>query len=799
VQPLPVDPFVPGILAAARDRRAVVVTAAPGAGKTTRVAPALAVDGAVLLLQPRRIAARAIARRIAAERGWTVGEEVGWQVRFEYRYGPRTRLLVATEGILTARAQSDPLLSDFTTIVIDEFHERSLHADLAIALGRQAWRARDDLRLVVMSATLDSGAVAEYLGGCPVIAVPGRLHPVSVSYLPGITVVEGVKRALAAAGGQVLVFMPGAPEIRRAATELGTGLEGSGVEVVPLHGALPPDEQDEAIREVPHRRIILATNLAETSLTVPGVTAVVDSGFQKVARFDAARAIDRLETERIALDSATQRAGRAGRLGPGAVFRLWDERDRLRPAREPEIERVELSGLLMDVLAWGGTPEDLEWFERPRAASLDAAWTLLGRLGAVRDRELTDIGRQLRRLPLPPRLARILLAAGGSPVAVAACALLSERGSFIDTIGTGRTGSAPRGSHADTTVSDVLTALDRRSAWPPSLDRAVREIGRIADRVFGRRAALPLDDSHLLRALLAGYPDRVARRRAPGTPRVILASGHGAVLGPESGVRDAEYLVAIDVLGADGERRDVQGAGAAGAEARIRAASAVEREWLEPTDVRLDHRFDAAACAVRAFEQDLYDRIVLAERQVEPDPARAADLLAAAWLDRGLSGNDQQLLNRMRFAAMAADLPALVRRACGGRRTLRGVTIADALDRRERAELARLAPATLPLPSGRSAGLEYTADGAARAAVKLQELFGLADSPRIGPGRVAVQFALLAPNGRPVQLTQDLRSFWDNIYPEVRKELRGRYPRHPWPEDPWSAQPTARTIRKTRG
>jgi ATP-dependent helicase HrpB len=774
---LPIDPVIPDILDGVRRTRALVVTAAPGAGKTTRVAPALAADGPVLLLQPRRVAARAIARRIADEQGWTVGGEVGWQVRFEHRYGPATRLLVATEGILAARAQSDPLLSDFLTVVIDEFHERSLHADLALALARQAWLARDDLRLVVMSATLDAAAVATYLGGARVVDVPGRLHALSITHLPGSTVAAAVRRALDATTGQVLVFLPGAPEIRRATAEVAA--VAAGVEVVALHGSLPADEQDDAIREVSNRRVILATNVAETSLTVPGVASVVDSGLQKVLRFDAARGIDSLETERIAADSAHQRAGRAGRLGPGAVFRLWDERDRLRPAREPEIERVDLSGLLMDVLAWGGRPEDLAWFEPPPADMLDAAWSLLQRLGAVSGSALTELGDSIRRLPLPPRLARLLLAANGAPLAAAACALLSER---VTTPGSGAT-----------TTSDILSAIDRHASRLPHLDRAAREIERAAARVIARRAR-SITEPDFLRAILAGYPDRVARRRTAGSPRVVLASGHGAVLLPESGVRDSEFIVAVDVVASDPVRRP----DAAGVEARIRVASAIEREWLTPTSCRVEHRFDAAAGTVRAFEQDLFDRLVLAERQVQPDPDHAAALLAEAWLDRGPSDADRQLVSRLRFAGLSLDLPSLARAACEGRRSLADVRLDQAIDPVTRAALQRDAPPALRVPSGRDVRLEYTDDGVVRASVKLEELFGLADSPRVGPRQTPVQFSLLSPGGRPVQLTQDLRSFWNRVYPEVRKELRGRYPRHPWPEDPWSALPTARTTRKRR-
>ena len=350
-QLLPISPWVPEILARVRQRRAVVVTAAPGTGKTTQVPPALAADGPVILLQPRRVAARSIAARIAAEQGWTLGREVGWHVRFERRFVRDSRLIVATEGILTARLQQDPLLSTFRTIVLDEFHERSIHADLGIALARQAWLARDDLRLVVMSATLDATRVAAWLGDCPVVAVPGETFPLQILYRPDATVASGVTEALAATSGQVLCFLAGAPEIARALPEVTRAAHG--VDVVSLHGALPASEQDAAIAATKGRRIILSTNIAETSLTVPGVRAVVDSGLHKVARYDPDRGIDSLETQRVATDSADQRAGRAARLGPGVALRLWDQSIRLQPHREPEIHRIDLSGPLLDIFAWG--------------------------------------------------------------------------------------------------------------------------------------------------------------------------------------------------------------------------------------------------------------------------------------------------------------------------------------------------------------------------------------------------------------------------------------------------------------
>ena len=776
---LPVDAFVPEILAVVRSRRATVVTAAPGAGKTTRLAPALTADGPVLLLQPRRVAARSIARHIAREQGWEVGGQVGWQVRFERRFGPHTRLLVATEGILTARAQADPLLSDFVTIVLDEFHERSLHADLALALAKQAWLARDDLRIVVMSATLEVDPVARFLGDCPVVQVPGRLHPLDVRYLPGHSLADATDVALRESTGSVLCFLAGAPEIRRAEGELASVASRHAVEVLPLHGSLSAEAQDEAIREVATRRVILATNLAETSLTVPGVTAVVDSGFHKLLRYDATRGIDRLDTERVSAASADQRAGRAGRVAPGMALRLWDARDRLRPRTEPEIVRVDLCGLALDVLGWGGDPRAFDWFESPPREALDAALGLLETLGAIEGGRLTTVGSALNRLPLHPRLGRILLAASGARDAARACALLSER-SF----------GAPRVENAS---CDLLGALDAWETAPWSLQHAAREIDRLARSVAGvgrgpqeDANSRRMDEEALRRALFAGYPDRVARRREPRSSRLLLASGYGAVLARESGVRDAEFLVALDVQGGQ-------------AEALVHLASAVERDWLTPSDSTTDHRFDSARGTVRAFETTRYGAIVLDERVVPADRAVVADLLAKAYLERPRSDEDEQWLRRLRFAAIDVDIDAMVKVAAREARSIDELSLASALPRSVMGQLDRLAPARLPVPSGRTAALTYREDGGVEASVKLQELFGLARTPRLGPRQEPVLFALLAPNGRPVQVTRDLESFWNTGYTEVRKELRGRYPRHPWPEDPWTAHATGRTKKRDRG
>ena len=787
--PLPIDPLINQIVGCVRRSRAAVITAAPGAGKTTRVPPALLADGPVILLQPRRVAARAIAARIADERGWTLGREIGWQVRFERRFGAETRLLVVTEGVLTARLQSDPLLSGFATIILDEFHERSVHADLAIALARQAWRARDDLRIVVMSATLESQPVAAFLDGCPVIDVAGRAYPIDISYHPGSSVADAANDLLGATDGQVLCFLPGAAEIRRAVGEL-QHKAGSGVDVVPLHGSLDADEQDLALRPSPRRRIIVATNIAETSLTVPGVTAVVDAGLQKVARYDAERGIDSLETERITLDAADQRAGRAGRLAPGVVRRLWDARDRLRAHREPEIHRIDLAGTALDVIAWGGDPRTLEWFEPPREDALDAALLLLDRLGLIELRvrnpqtairqtvHLTPMGERVRRLPLHPRLARMLIEAAGARPIAQACALLSERHLL-----------PPRTA---TTTSDVLSALDQWSQMPPHVQQVARQISD-----FGLQTS-DLSEPSFRRAILAGYPDRVAQRREPGSPNLLLASGTGATMAPESGVRDGEFLVALDV--SRHPQSNPQSAVRNPPDTvRVRLASLVDREWLTPTSRQVEHRFDRASGKVRALTVDRYDALVLAERPAPVDADIAAQLLADAWLARGPLDEDARLLRRLRFARHDVDVAALVRTAAYGVRALDEVHLDRALALDVVRALAQDAPESLAVPSGRQVPLQYQDDGSVSASVKLQELFGLAETPRVGRQGEAVVLALLAPNGRPVQVTRDLRSFWDNTYPEVRKELRGRYPKHPWPEDPWTATPTARTRRRAKG
>ncbi len=775
---LPIDEHVATIVSTVRARRAVVVVAAPGAGKTTRVPPALVDDGPVILLQPRRVAARSIARRIAAERGWTAGREVGWQVRGERRFDAATRLLVATEGILTARLQADPLLSDFRTVVIDEFHERSIHADLGLALARQATLARGDLHVVVMSATIDAAPVAAFLGGCPIVEAPGRMFPLDVSYRPAVAVEEAVLDELPHTGGAILCFLPGAPEIRRAQERLAAALGQRDVPVLPLYGALDADAQDAALTPDPggRPRIILATNIAETTLTVPDAACVVDTGQHKVARYDADRGVDSLTTERISQDSADQRAGRAGRVQAGRVIRLWDGRDRLRPHREPDIARVDLAPVALDVIAWGGDPRRFEWFEAPRADRIDAAVELLARLEIIAPvgpaaPAVTPGAAAIRRLPLHPRLGRMLIDARGAFRMALACAVIAERHVL-----------PPR--HA-TTACDLLAAVDDPAALPERVRRVAREIQTRAREALGARAADRIDDDAFRRAVLAGYPDRVARRREAKSDRFLLASGAGARLARESGVRDAEFIVAVDLGRTD----------TVGADALIRIATGIDRAWLLPTSAAIEHEIDASG-GVRAWRVERYDAIELGRQPVAPDADTAAELVTAELMRRGPDEAAAQLICRLRFAGAPESFETLVRRAAAGATRLADVDLAAAIPPDARGRLERDAPERLALPSGRTARLDYREDGSVFAAVKLQELFGLAETPRLGPGRVPVTFELLSPAGRPVQVTSDLRSFWTRGYPDVRRELRARYPKHPWPEDPWTAAPTHRAMRR---
>ena len=716
------------------------------------------------------MAARATARRIAEERGWAIGREIGWHIRFDRQFTRDTKLLVVTEGILTRYLQRDPLLSDVQTLILDEFHERSVHADLGLSLARQAWTARDDLHILVMSATLDTAPVSAFLGGCPIVDVPGTLHPLTLEYSGSQSIDGALEEVLPRARGNVLCFLPGAREIEQAMAAARPVAARHGVDLIALHGTLPAHEQDAALSPSNRRRIIVATNIAETSLTVPGVSAVIDSGLHKVARYDNDRAIDSLVTERITLDSADQRAGRAARLGPGLVRRLWDARDRLRPHREAEIHRVDLSSPVLSILAADAVLDTFEWFDPPVDERLAAAIELLTRLGAIEKGHVTKLGRDMERLALPPRIARIFISGWGAIEMCRACAWLSEP--------TRLAGSA-------TTSSDVLTALDRWREMPPHVQTVADHLDRVATEAFGEQRLLHMSELELRRALLTGYPDRVAKRRS--ADKVTLASGHGAIVGRESAVHDAEWLLAIDVT-----------AGRGNAEAIVRVASRIEPEWLQPTRSTDEHRVDESG-AFKSVTIDWYDALVLRERPASVTLSdMTAAVLAAAWMERGGDKDTKQLQARLTFAQVDFDLSGFVIAAAQTARRVQDIAVTeDHLPWDVRQKLAKLAPAALLVPSGRQMAIEYSADGTVSVSVKLQELFGLDETPTIGPNKIPITFHLLAPNGRPVQTTRDLKSFWERTYPEVRKELRGRYPKHPWPDEPSTATPTHRTKRRS--
>ncbi|HYH46501.1 MAG TPA: ATP-dependent helicase HrpB [Thermoanaerobaculia bacterium] len=868
--PLPIDEVIPDLVAALRTSSSAVLTAPPGAGKTTRVPPALlaagmagdggeAGEGRIVVLEPRRIAARAAARRMAEEGGWQVGGEVGYQVRFERRAGPRTRILVVTEGILVQMLQADPFLDGIGALVFDEFHERSLHVDLALAMARRVQReVRPDLRLLVMSATLDPAPVAAFLagcpaasGGCPILESPGRLFPVDIEHLAppatpdprgpdlAVLIANGVRRALAASPGDLLVFLPGVGEIARCGEALAPLAAERGLAVLPLYGDLPAEQQDAALRPQSRRKIVLATNVAETSVTVDGVTAVVDSGLARRLRFDPATGLDRLELARISRASADQRAGRAGRQAPGLCVRLWPawEDAALQPAETPEIRRVDLAAPALQLLAWGES--DLAafgWFEAPDPAALAAALRLLERLGAVDAAGVTQLGRSLARLPVHPRLGRLLVeghARGVAAETALLAALLAERDPFRSAgrqMGERRPAQPSRSDLLDRL--EDLAAFERRSVWPENLNPgAARQVLRARDQLADliRRelgsppAAIPPGkdrEEPLLRALLAAYPDRLARRREPGSPRAVLVGGRGVILGDESAVRGPELFLCVDLAEPAGAR---PGAPASSSEARVRRASAVEAAWLplEQLSTGIELGFDPQRERVIAWKRTRYEDLVIAEAEV-PVPANeaTAQALAAAaaeHLDHALPLDDPAVaafLARVRslahwrpeLALPAFDEPeirALLPALAAGRRSfadLRRAPLCDMLEgllsRDQRAALEREAPEHLPVPSGSRIRLTYEPGRPPVLAARIQELFGLAETPRVAGGRIPVLLHLLAPNGRPQQVTHDLRSFWETTYQQVRKELAGRYPKHAWPQDPWTATPQRRPGRR---
>ncbi len=813
---LPIETVLPDLLAALAERTCVVLQAPPGAGKTTRVPLALLgqpwlAERRIVMLEPRRLAARAAARYMAQHLGEPVGRRVGYRTRLDTRVSTATRIEVVTEGILTRLLQEDPELSGYGAVIFDEFHERSLNADLGLALALDAQQAlRPDLRLLVMSATLDAEPVARLLDDAPLITSAGRSFEVEHRYVPpaGASVEEHtaatVRRALAEETGSVLVFLPGGAEIRRVQRLLEPRLP-AGVELLPLYGDLAPAAQDAAIAPPPpgRRKVVLATAIAETSLTLEGIRIVIDAGLMRRARFDPVSGMTRLVTTRVSQAAAEQRAGRAGRLEPGVCYRLWsaEEHSRLAAFSPPEILDADLSPLVLELAQWGvRAPEELRWLDPPPSAPWAQARELLIRLGALTaDGNITAHGRSLLQLGLPPRLAHMVRrgeALGWARLACELAALLTER----DLLNTGSSDLAAR-------------VAELRSGRSSPVLRRLRET---ADKLHARlRGPAKPERPHSLGLLLAcAYPDRIALRRSGREPRFLLANGRGGQLDESDPLAREPMLVAAAL---DGERR----------EARIFLAGALDPESFEQEfggeiQEQAFVDWDAASDAVLARRQRRFGALVLADAPLaEPAPEQLLAGLIAGIRQRGLDclpwtpairqwRARVMLLRRLRgepWPDLSDDaLLATLERWAGPfldgftrLAQLRSFPLQQALETMLAypllRELERLAPARLEVASGSRIAIDYLADSMPVLPVRLQELFGMKETPTIVDGQVRLLLHLLSPAGRPVQITQDLAGFWANSYHEVRKDLRGRYPKHAWPDDPANAQPPARRPR----
>ncbi|MBB6099027.1 ATP-dependent helicase HrpB [Deinobacterium chartae] len=815
---------LPQLRDALRGSGLALLQAPPGAGKSTVLPlellhePWLA-GRRVVMLQPRRVAARAVAARMAELLGETVGETVGYRVRFESRSSARTRLEVVTEGILTRQLQRDPELAGVGLVIFDEFHERSLQADLAYTLCREVQGAlRDDLRLLVMSATLSADLPARLGADLPVIRAEGRPHPVELRYLEADpqgpiapTVARAVAQALERHPGDVLAFLPGVGEIRAVARLLEE--RHPEVRICPLYGDLPLDEQRRALLPDPQgrRRVVLATSIAETSLTLEGVRVVVDSGYARHAVFDPRSALTRLVTGRVTADSAAQRAGRAGRTAPGVAYRLWSERTQalLPPARPPEILEADLAPLTLELAQWGvRDAAELAWPDPPPARALEAARDLLLRLEAIdADGRITGRGARMLELPTHPRLAHLLLEGQAMGLAALACdvaALLEERDPLEREAGadlTRRVEALRAWRRAGARGEGVLARIERLSRqWRAQL------------RVGPEDAAPRPQDVGALIAL--AYPERVARRREQDRHRYRLAGGRGVRLEESDPLSGSDWL-AVAQLDAGAE------------EGRVYLAAELDPTALEAHARDLEVvRWDARAGTLVAQRERRFGELIISTRPLNevPPAQRLTALLEALrteglgllnwtpqarqWQARVLSlrswrpdeawpdVSDSGLLASLEDW-LGPQLGAVRRREDFARIDLEAA-LSALLPWPLPRQLDELAPARLTVPSGSAVRLEYAPDGSAPVlAVKLQELFGLADTPAVNGGRTPVLLHLLSPAGRPVQVTQDLRGFWERGYFEARKELRGRYPRHPWPDDPWTAEPTRRA--KPRG
>jgi ATP-dependent helicase HrpB len=813
--PLPIDAVLPELTATLRRHNAAVLVAPPGAGKTTRVPLILAgepwAEGRrILVLEPRRLAARAAAERMAKTLGEQVGDAVGVRVRFDSKVSRRTRIEVITEGVFTRQVLADPMLTGVAAVLFDEFHERSLDADLGLALARDVQQGlREDLRLLVMSATLDGARVAKLLGDAPAIAAQGRAFAVETRYLGRDArpiepqVADAIVRAMRADSGSLLAFLPGVAEIRRARTLLEGRLDPS-IDIVALYGALGSDEQDRAIAPAPRgrRKIVLATSIAETSITIEGVRIVVDSGLARRPRYEPDVGVTRLETVRVSRAAADQRRGRAGRTEPGVSYRLWDEPQTaaLEAFSRPEILSADLSGLALDLAAWGASAEKVPFLDPPPRPALAEAKSLLTELGAIDvDGRITDEGRKLIRLPLAPRLARMVVdagAEGSARTAAKIAVLIGERGLGGDDL-------------------DLRVRLDalRRDRSPRA-----RDAQTAADRwaEIAHKPSPQGDGEASAGVLLAlAYPERVAKNRGGATGAFLLANGRGAQVDPASPLAREPYLAVAELTGSAAAGRILLAAPITLAE--------IEARFAERIETREEIAFDPASASLRIRRLRKFGALALAEQPMPP----VADEAAARALAEGVarlgitrlpwSKALRQWRDRVMFlrraeggewpdlsdAALGADIEWLASVFAGkvSLGELSADEFAGALHARLPYPLPRQldaeAPTHFEAPTGSRVPIDYEAEGGPKIAIRVQELFGLNRHPAIAGGSIALAIELLSPAQRPVQITRDLPGFWRGSYAAVRAEMRGRYPKHPWPDDPLAAAPTRKAKRRS--
>ena len=772
------------------------------------------------MLEPRRLAARAAAERMAKTLGERVGETVGLRVRFGSKVSARTRIEIITEGVFTRRVLDDPMLEGVAAVLFDEFHERSLDADLGLALARDVQQGlREDLRLLVMSATIDGARVAKLLGDAPVVASEGRAFPVETRYLGRDArpiepqMADAIARAVRADAGSVLAFLPGAAEIRRTAAQLEGRLDAN-IDVVALYGALAGDEQDRAIAPAPpgRRKIVLATSIAETSITIEGVRIVVDSGLARVPRYEPDVGVTRLETVRVSRAAADQRRGRAGRTEPGICYRLWDEPQTasLEPYARPEILSADLSSFALDLAAWGSAPEQLAFLDPPPRPALTEAKALLAELGAIDgDGRITDEGQKLRLLPLPPRLARMVVdaaALGAALDAAEIAVLIGERGLGGD----------------DVDLTHRLENL-RRDRSPRARDAramaarwAVIAKSDSSPQAKGTDSPASSDREMSIGAILAlAYPERIAKNRGGAAGAFLLANGRGAQLDAASPLSREPYLAVAELTGSAAAGRILLAAPMTFAE--------IEARFADRIVTRDEVTFDPASASLRMRRLRRLDAIALAE---QPMPV-AANEHAARLLAQGIARlgiermpwtkSLRQWRDRVMFlraaegdewpdlsdTALAADTDWLAS-VFYGKTSLAELTseeFASALTARLPYPLQRRldaeAPTHFAAPTGTQAPIDYEAEGGPKIAIRVQELFGLDRHPAIAGGKIPLVIELLSPAHRPVQTTRDLPGFWRGSYAAVRAEMRGRYPKHPWPDDPMSAPPTRRAKPRT--